>query len=399
MRAAIITHSHKIAWALLLALPVILPFIRRAGPVVLVLAACLTLAPIIMRGEFRDLMWRMLTPITMLIAAFLGWACVTLLWTPVPARGFHAVASATLMVLSGLVLIHGLERLDPYTTVRWLAPSIALGATIIAVDLSTGGYLLKLIHSRPEPYRYNMVLVSLVALSFALFRQGVNFSQPLKYVSIIALLAAAFVGESETAILDLLVGYAVFFLSSVVSRRVSFAFFSLSIIAVWAIYLLKPEILGEAARLWPSLAEQGHAFERIQIWIAYSKFALAGLPWGWGVESVAHVPTTSYFATVPDALKPGLEWLHPHNNVIQIASEMGMPGSFLGLAGSFFLVSWVHADEGLRPARAGIVATIMIVALVSHGFWQMWWWSAVIASLVLLLGSLTHKPVRAEVGP
>lgn len=383
MKAAIIHHSHKIVWALLLALPVVLPFIRRAGPVVLVLAACLTLAPIIIRGELRDLLRRMWTPTTMLIAVFLAWACVTLLWTPVPARGFHAVASATLMVLSGLVLIHGLERLDPSTIVRWLAPSIAIGATIIAVDLSTGGYLLKLIHSRPEPYRYNMVLVSLVALSFALFRQGINFSQPLKFVSILALLAAVLIGESETAILALLVGYAVLFFSSVMPRRMSFMCFSLGLIAAWAIYLLKPEILGDAARLWPSLAEEGHAAERIQIWVAYSKFALAGLPWGWGVESVAHVPMTSYFATVPEILKPGLEWLHPHNNAIQIASEMGLPGIFLGLGASFALVAWVHTEELSRPTRAGLAAAIIIIALVSHGIWQVWWWSAVFVSLCL----------------
>jgi hypothetical protein len=141
MRAVFLNHSHKMAWGLLLALPAILPFIRRAGPVVLVLAACLTLVPILMRGELGSLLRRMLTPTTMLIAAFLGWAFVTLLWTPVPARGLHSVASATLMVLSGLVLFHGLERLDPSIIVRWLTASIAIGAAIIAIDLSTGGYL------------------------------------------------------------------------------------------------------------------------------------------------------------------------------------------------------------------------------------------------------------------
>ncbi len=384
MRAAIITHSHKIAWALLIALPVILPFIRRAGPVVLVLAACLTLVPIIMRGELRDLLRRMWTPTTMLIAAFLAWACVTLLWTPVPARGFHAVASATLMVLSGLVLIHGLERLDPSTIVRWLAPSIALGATIISVDLSTGGYLLKLIHSKPEPYRYNMVLVSLVALSFLLFRQGINLSQPLRYVTISLLLTAALVGESETALLVLIIGYAVLFLSPFVSRAISLASLALGIIAAWAVFLIKPEILNEAARLWPSLAEQGHAAERIQIWIAYSKFALAGLPWGWGVESVAHVPMTTYYAAASEAAKPWLEWLHSHNNVIQIVAETGWLGILFGVVACFTLITWAHEEEQIRPARAAQIAAITIVALVSHGFWQVWWWSVMVYGFIFL---------------
>lgn len=399
MRATISTHSHKIAWALLLALPVVLPFIRRAGPVVLVLAACLTLVPIILRGQLRELVRRMWTPTTMLIAAFLGWAFVTLLWTPVPARGFHAVASATLMVLSGLVLIHGLERLDPSTIVRWIATSIAIGATIIAVDLSTGGYLLKLMHSRPEPYRYNMVLVSLVALSFGLFRRGVNFFWLLKYVCVLSVLVAAFVGESQTAILAVIFGYVVMFLSTFVPRRLSFAGFAIGFMMAWVGFLTMPEILGDAARLWPSLAEQGHAAERIRIWIAYTKFALAGLPWGWGIESVANVPATAYFATVPDALKADLEWLHPHNNIIQLASEMGWAGILLGLGLSYFLVSWSHNDENLRPARAGLVAAIAIVSLVSHGFWQMWWWSAVVIAFLPLADEKNSKTSSKELVP
>lgn len=387
MQAALLNHSHKAAWALLLALPVILPFIRRAGPVVLVMAACLTLVPIILRGQLRDLMRRMVTPTTMLIAAFLGWAFITLLWTPVPARGFHSVASATLMVVSGLVLIHGLERLDPSKLVRWLATSIAIGASIIAIDLTTGGYLLKLIHSRPEPYRYNIVLVSLVVLSFGLFRQGLNFSQPLKYVSIFLLLGATFLGESETAKITLLIAYVAVALSIVAPRGVSLWVFLIGIIAAWTVFLLKPEILNEGARFWPTLAERGHATERIEIWIAYSKMAFAGLPLGWGVESVSNVSGTTYYATVSDAIKTNLDWLHPHNNFIQISVEMGWLGILLSLAGSFALITWAHSDEALRRARVGLVSAIIIVTFISHGFWQMWWWSAAGISFCILTGA------------
>ena len=275
--------------------------------------------------------------------------------------------------------------------------AVTIASLIIIVDLRIGGKLLQLIHSRPEPYRYNMVVVSLAVLSFGMFRRGLSLNEPMKYVAALCLLAAAFVSESETAKLATLAGYAAMFVSSVVPRRITLFLGTLGVLFAWAIFLLAPDVLRNVTGLWPSLSEQGHAAERIQIWTAYSKMGHAGLPWGWGVESVAYVPMTSYYASVPESLRVHLEWLHPHNNVIQIMVEMGLPGVFLALAGLLLFIVWALADLTLCPARIGLFTAVLVVALVSHGFWQMWWWSAVASAFVLLNLSDANSASKTDV--
>ncbi len=376
-------------------LPVVLPFVRRAAPVFLIGAALLALLHGVGRQEWKIQLSALSSTSAKLGFSFLLWAAITCLWTPDPIRAWQAVSSGALVFISALcVSVYGQE---PNGRARLYASlSMSIAALTIIVDLKTGGILLHLIHSRPEPYRYNMVLVSLVVLSFALFYDGLNLAQPVKYIAIAILFGAVFIGESESAKLSMLVGYFVLLLARFVPRQWSFWLFVMGSLCAWPIFLLKPDLLKVASSIWPSLAEQGHAAERIQIWLAYSKFALAGLPWGWGVESVSHVPMTSYYATVPELLKPDLEWLHPHNNIIQILAEMGWFGCMLAFAGSFALVVWAHSNEPLRPARSGLVAAVVIVSLVSNGFWQAWWWSAVVVSIALLsrpkCPRIVHEP-------
>jgi O-antigen ligase len=391
MRAVFLNHSHKIAWGLLLALPAILPFIRRAGPVVLVLAACLTLVPILMRGELGSLLRRTLTPTTMLVAAFLAWAFVTLLWTPVPTRGFHAVVSAGLMVLCGLVLIYGLPRLDHALMVNWLALSIALGASIIAIDLYIGGYLLELIHSRPEPYRYNMVIVMLVLLSSVLLVRSSQKGLVAKPTAFLAILIALLLGESESAKLGFfalsLAVIATSFTPVWILQRVSIVL----CILMWIAFPITSELWTRIVQNAPqSLTVSGHASERILIWSAFEKMALAGLPWGWGVESTSKASNTTFYVDAGDKIKYGLRWMHPHNNVLQVAAETGIFGILLAIILTLLAVCWAYREKMMRVARIGFLAGFFSIALVSHGAWQTWWWSVAVLGIIFLRSEETR---------
>ena len=362
-------------FSLVILLPLVLPFIRRASPVFLVSAALLICIHVIWHGQWRESLKELSPCAVTLGACFLFWAGLTSFWAPVVSRSWHAVGSGSLIFLSGLCLLfyqwERSRRIDLF-----LAIAISISSLIIFIDLTTGDMLLRLVHSRPEPYRYNMVLVSLLVFSFGLFQRGLKLSGPLNYIALLVLLGAAFVSESETAKLAILVSYFSLFSSHFMPRMISIFCSAIAVIAAWAIFLLDPLIVEDVGQLWPVLAEQGHLIERIQIWAAYSKMAQAGLPWGWGVESVSSVPLTKYFVMVPEATRQYIQRLHPHNQLIQIAVEMGWIGIFIGFATNIWMVFWAHADEHLRPARVGLLVTIMIVALVSHGFWQMWWWSS-----------------------
>jgi hypothetical protein len=375
--------SQQILFLLSAFLPAILPFVRRAAPVVLVVAALLVIVHIVRNKLWSKALGNIPLRPLVLGVCFLTWAGITCLWAPVFARSWQSVATGWLIFVCGICLVLCPLKRDNRADI-FMALALSFAALTVVIDLKTGGLLLQLIHSRPEPYRYNMVLVSLGVLSFALFHDSVSLKRPIKFFPVFLLFLAVFASESETAKLSLLVGYLVLFASKFVSRAFSVACFITGVCAAWIIFFLAPYALDDLARLWPDLAERGHAAERLQIWTAYSKFAIAGLPFGWGVESVAYVPMTSFYAGAPELMKPWLDWWHPHNNVIQLAAEMGWPGIVLGFIYSLALVFWAHADDALRPARAGLVSAIVIVCLVSHGFWQMWWWSVVIMALTLL---------------
>jgi len=375
--------SEGVFFYLAVGLPLVLPFVRRASPVFLVVAALMVVVHMVRKQIWRKSFERMTFAPIALGMLFLLWSGITCLWTPDSTRGWQSVASGTLIFACGLCLVMWPPKRSPGLD-GLAAMALGSAALIVAIDLKTGGLLLHLIHSRPDPFRYNMVLVSLVVLSFGLFHDGLKFSRPMKYAAVALLSFGVFVGESETAKLALLVGYGVLCVSTFIAPIVSQVMFGICVLLSWIVFLLVPNHISMATWIFPSLAENGHAVERIQIWTAYSKMAIAGLPWGWGVETVAQVPMTSYYLSLPDTSRVDLNWLHPHNNVIQIASELGWIGIFLGIVSSFGLVKWAHANDGLRPARTGLVASVFVVALISHGFWQMWWWAAVCVALSFL---------------
>ena len=370
---------------LFILLPALLPFVRRAGPPLLVVAALLGLVSLVSSPAGRKALKAGVLSVPVLTGAvFLACATATLVWTPWLARGGAAVASGWLIFGAFVALASHPTFGRADMAARWLAPSIALGAALVALDIRlglsgrwTGG-------APVEPFRYNMVLVSLVLLFCACLRPGGVGGRPAMAAAAVALLAAVSVSESETAKLALAVAGVVYLLAHVLPRRTIAFAFAVGLLLVWFGFFWIAPLAREAAALLPGLASAGHAAERIQIWTAFSDLAIAGMPWGWGVESVAMAPALPFFATAPEDIRAGLDWMHPHNNIIQIAAEMGVPGVVAGCAASLVAAWWIQADARLVPARTALASAILTVALVSHGFWQMWFWSAAaIACLAL----------------
>ena len=375
---------HVMTGLLFVVLPALLPVVRRAGPPLLVATALLGMVSLAFSPVGRETLKTSVRSVPVLIGtAFLACATTTLVWTPWFARGAAAVASGWLIFGSFVVLASHPAFGRAGSAARWLAPSISFGAALVALDLGLGVSRLWPGTAHAEPFRYNMVLVSLVLLFCACLRFDI-MRRPATAVAAVALLVAVSMGESETAKLALAIAVAGYLAAHVLPRKLMAGAFAVALGLVWFGFFWLAPLAREIAALLPGLASGGHAAERLQIWTAFTELAIAGMPWGWGVESVAMAPALPIFATAPDAIRAGLNWMHPHNNVIQIAAEMGLPGVGLGCAASLAVAWWIQADARLVPARAALAAAILTVALVSHGFWQMWFWSAAAVGVLAL---------------
>jgi O-antigen ligase len=132
--------------------------------------------------------------------------------------------------------------------------------------------------------------------------------------------------------------------------------------------------------------EAGHAGDRLEIWRGSGAFALQGLPWGHGAgASLAY----AHGASGP----VGMSWGHAHNNFVQVWLELGAPGALAALVACLALAQGLARLPGaLFPQACALLAAGALVALVSHGLWQAWWWSALFIA-VIAMGLTGAKPL------
>ena len=370
--------SNVISFALFLMLPAILPFIRRAGPPILVATGLFAAIMLWRQARLgRVLRSQLQQPATMFFIAFLAWATISLAWSPWPTRGVTTILTSLLLVAS-MVMIAAfpLARNAP----RFLALGLACGCGVIALDLLIGGKVLRLAYERPDEFRYNMVVVTYAVLAAALLAH----QETLKLLRLLlvgaVLMAAAFLSQSETAKLAVLMiplAYMGAWMLPAATRRPII----LSILAfVWVfaafgmqhLVLLKSILPGD---FWSA----GSSEERLKVWYAFTQFAIQGLPLGWGLESAAAPQKTVFFASASAELQAGLQNWHSHDNVLQIAVELGLPGLLLSfLTAAPIISNALTKRAGRNSALLSLVAVVLVIGCISHGLWQSWWWAAVL---------------------
>ena len=113
--------SNVISFALFLVLPAILPFIRRAGPPILVATGLFAAIMLWRQARLgRVLRSQLHQPAALLIFAFLAWATISLAWSPWPSRGLTAI-------LTSLVLVASMVMIAAFPLARNAPRFLALG--------------------------------------------------------------------------------------------------------------------------------------------------------------------------------------------------------------------------------------------------------------------------------
>ncbi len=389
--------SDVIAFALFLIFPAILPFVRKAGPPILI-ATGLFAAVILWRDARlgKALKSHLSNSAILLFAAFLAWATISLAWSPWPSRGVHSIVNVVLLFASILMISEfPLSKNAP----RLLAIGLSCGSVFIALDLTMGQRILHLVHALHDDigFKYNMVAVTYVILAAALLRhqEGLKLLK-LLFVGLF-LAVAIFLSKSETAKLAILILFLSYLCASIRPGAFPKPLILGSLGFVWLFGAFAMPKLGLLQSFVPAeFWAAGSAPQRIALWTAFTDFAVHGLPWGWGIDSAALPDSTQFFASASPETRDQLKNWHSHNNILQIAVELGLPGLLLSfLSGARLISNSLNKMEGSSAAFLSFLAVIILIGCISHGLWQSWWWAAILIGAYFLNSKiLSHTSTR-----
>lgn len=361
----------------LLALPVLLPFVRRSGPPLLILLAMIA----IVARVHTKASWRcaLLSSTALACCAFFLWGAISLSWSPLPHRGFLQLAAAASVFASGFILITAEPARLSAKLYKLFAASLVVGALIVIIDMLTGLHIASVVRNNEEAHRYNMIVVSLLILCWGLPARG-DVPRVWILAAWLSIAIAVFISESESAKLALLASGGAWAICAVLPRKALALLGGLIIALFWASAPWIGTLVDAGIALVNVIPEAAHAQDRVIIWRGGGAAALAFLPWGAGAGSA--------LAFAEDAIRSGLfhgmAWGHTHNNFLQVWLELGAPGVLLGAGASLAIwrASVFLREEAFRRACALAVA-VCVIALVSHGLWQVWFWAAVLIAAII----------------
>jgi exopolysaccharide production protein ExoQ len=388
---------HLLAFAGFVALP--LAVLGAKMMPILVVAAAVAIVALERRALLSTMPWGTAALMTVLTA----WGALTALWSIDPGRSIQLAAQVAGTGLAGLILwsaARGLDARGATAVGNGFVAGLLVALALLGFEILTGGMLTEFLrHSLQGPdtlfiysvafNRTTSVLAIFVWLAVLVL---VPRRRPLAALGIVA--ATFFLLtrlENSSSVVALAIGAAVFLASSVNLKR------TLRVVSVLIVAggLASPFIatrITESESLAQVAANIPTSFlHRLIIWNFAGERSLERPFFGWGLDASRAMPGRATDMTAEiNTLKPGSDNrgqgvrndalqampLHPHNAMLQLWLEIGLPGAVMGLLGVLLALGRI-AGLGLSrrhaAAVASLVVTAVVIALLSYGIWQVWW--------------------------
>jgi exopolysaccharide production protein ExoQ len=205
-------------------------------------------------------------------------------------------------------------------------------------------------------------------------------SQKLTYSIIVGflliLITASLIGYI-TGIMAILIGLIGWFGVLVLRKKFLLVLGVILIINALSLPFLINEAEDFEGKVTKNIPHKTSAIHRIKIWEFTAKKISERPLLGWGMNSSKHLPDGKniVYSASGGYLGEALP-LHPHNAILQIWVELGLPGIliFLLLGYYFFKVIYQAAKpDAVKAIIVGQVLTFFIFASLSFGLWQAWW--------------------------
>jgi exopolysaccharide production protein ExoQ len=366
----------------------------------------------------RTLLARMPWGAAALMALLTAWGALTALWSIDPGRSLQLAAQVAGTGLAGLALwsaARGLDARGATVVGNGFLAGLLVALALLGFEVLTEGMLTEFLrHTLQGPdtlfiysvafNRTTSVLAIFVWLAVLVLLPR---QRPLAALAIVA--ATFFLLtrlENSSSVVALAIG-AVVFLASTVNLKRTLRVVSVLIVAgglaspFIATRITEGKSLAQVASHFPT-----SFLHRLIIWNFAGERSLERPFFGWGLDASRAMPgRATDMTTEINTLKPRSDNrgdgggrndalqampLHPHNAMLQLWLELGLPGAIMGLLGVLIALGRI-AGLGLSrrhaAAVASLVVTAVVIALLSYGIWQVWWmatlWLAGVGLLAL----------------
>ncbi len=130
----------------------------------------------------------------------------------------------------------------------------------------------------------------------------------------------------------------------------------------------------------------GSVMHRFEIWHFTTQKALESPIFGWGFDASRSIPGGSEEIDVGKSRLP----LHPHNGVLQVWLELGIPGLILlaAVLWSAVQTSYVVGNCVRNLTRVASIVFLFAIGNATFGIWQSWW----MATIIIVFALTTLSP-------
>lgn len=333
-------------------------------------------------------------------AVIAAWGLLSVLWALDAGAALWTVAKLAALMAATLVLLDGLDDLEPddrAPLARALSAAFAVALLLLGLESLSGAAAHQwwlAWRGRAGDFDETVLNRSEVLLLLAAWPCALVLLQrkrrALALAAVAAAVAVTLMGVSNSnqvaAVLAVTAAALAWGTGPWLQRLVA----GLLALAVLAAPLL-PGTLLAPDRLAGYFDENHYSgLHRLHIWRFTSERIGEAPVLGWGMDAARRIPGG-------DTKLPGggnVMGVHPHNASLQIWLELGAVGALL--AALLLALLWFRAGAldwpGERAAATGLLLTGLTVANLSFGIWQTWWLVALALSGVVFALALRLQP-------
>ena len=349
-----------------------------------------------------------LEPWVWAVLAFALWALVTSLWSRYPLpEGMGVLGANPVKLVFGLLLYtvaaggilfsaHRKPRLLQHLTLAAVVLAVGLGT----VDFATHhglSFALDPLGDGEDPKRkmgdaemnaghaLTVALPLLPAAIIGIWRVGESYGRAVQWAAsgllAFSFLIAVFTSQLWVVLLGALICAGAMGMAALTPKGGVVSAFGGA-----AALLIGAPLVGRIAAGLSDATKSGLPFSwehRVESWAYVTERVFERPFFGHGFDAVRTMDATMQMR----GHEMSLVSLHPHNAGLHVWVETGAVGVGLAVVALILLarraLDWCGADRARAMAVSGLTAAIAVIASVSYGVWQEWWWATVFAACAL----------------